>query len=129
MIVARILVVEDSAFLSKSIRTFLEEEGHDVVAVAGDGFEGVSSFKELKPDLTLLDITMPGMDGRSCLREILEHDGSARVLMVSAIQSRQAILDCLSAGARGYVEKPLRFNDEDFRADFRASIAEALNHD
>jgi CheY-like chemotaxis protein len=48
--------------------------------------------------------------------------------MVSAIQSRQAILDCLSAGAVGYVEKPLRFNDEDFRADFRASIAEALNH-
>lgn len=126
---ARVLVVEDSAFLSKALRQFLEEEGHDVVGVAGDGFEGVSSFKQLGPDLTLLDITMPGMDGRSCLREILAVDESARVLMVSAIQSRHAILDCLSAGARGYVEKPLRFNDEDFRADFRAAIAEALDHD
>jgi two-component system chemotaxis response regulator CheY len=128
LIVARILVVEDSAFLAKSLRQFLEQEGHEVVGVAGDGFEGVTSYKELKPDLTLLDITMPGMDGRSCLRGILAHDESARVLMVSAIQSRQAILDCLSAGAVGYVEKPLRFNDEAFRADFLASIAEALNH-
>ena len=126
---ARILVVEDSNFLSKSIRTFLEAEGHQVVGVAGDGFVGVSSFKELKPDLTLLDITMPGMDGRSCLSEILQLDKSARVLMVSAVQSRQAILGCLSAGARGYVEKPLRFNDEDFRTDFRSSITEALDND
>jgi len=127
--VARILVVEDSTFLSKSIRGFLEAEGHQVVGEAGDGFEGVSSFKQLKPDLALLDITMPGMDGRSCLREILQFDQSARVLMVSAVQSRQAILDCLSAGARGYVEKPLRFDDEDFRTEFRSSIAEALADD
>ncbi len=126
---ARILVVEDSTFLSNSLRTFLEAEGHQVVGVAGDGFVGASSFRELKPDLTLLDITMPGMDGRTCLGEILQFDKSARVLMVSAVQSRKAILDCLSAGARGYVEKPLRFNDEDFRTDFRASIAEALNND
>jgi two-component system chemotaxis response regulator CheY len=126
---ARILVVEDSAFLAKSLRQFLEEEGHEVVGVAGDGFEGLASFEALDPDLTLLDITMPGMDGRSCLREILARDESARVLMVSAIQSRQAILDCLSAGAIGYVEKPLRFHDEAFRVDFLASIDEALNHD
>jgi two-component system, chemotaxis family, chemotaxis protein CheY len=127
--VARILVVEDSTFLSKAIRAFLEEEGHQVVGVAGDGFVGSSSFKELKPDLTLLDITMPGMDGRSCLTEILQFDKSARVLMVSAVQSRLAILDCLSAGARGYVEKPLRFDEEDFKTDFRSSIAEALIDD
>jgi two-component system chemotaxis response regulator CheY len=127
--VAKILVVEDSTFLSKSIRTFLESEGHEVVGVAGDGFEGLASYKKLKPDLTLLDITMPGMDGRSCLTEILGFDQAARVLMVSAIQSRQAILDCLSAGARGYVEKPLRFNDEDFKADFRAAIKEALTNE
>ncbi len=126
---ARILIVEDSTFLAKSVCAFLEGEGHQVVGVSGDGLVGVSSFKELKPDLTLLDITMPGMDGRSCLTEILKVDKSARVLMVSAVQSRQTILDCLSAGARGYVEKPLRFNDEDFKADFRSSIAEALNND
>lgn len=126
---ARILVVEDSEFLAKAIRGFLEGEGHEVVAVAGDGFEGLELFKQHSPDLTMLDITMPGMDGRSCLEEIRALDGSARVLMVSAVQSRSAIIGCLSAGARGYVEKPLRLHDEAFRDEFRATIQKAIDDD
>lgn len=124
---ARILIVDDSEFLSKAVRTFLEAEGHEVVGTAVDGFEGVKQFKAYQPDLTLLDITMPGMDGRECLREILGHDRHAGVLMVSAVESRPAIIDCLTVGARGYVAKPLRFHDEDFCNEFRSAIEVALS--
>ena len=124
---ARILIVDDSEFLTGSVRTFLEEEGHDVVATAGNGFEGVAQYKAHDPDLTLLDITMPGMGGRHCLAEILAHDRNAAVLMVSAVASRPAIVDCLTVGARGYITKPLLFHDEDFCAEFRTAIEVALS--
>ena len=124
---ARILIVEDSTFLSKPLKEILEDEGHEVVGIAENGFEGIAGYRRHKPDLTLLDITMPGMGGRACLDEILTHDPSARVVMVSAVKSRTAIIDCLTAGARGYVEKPLRFNDPDFREEFLGSLDEALS--
>lgn len=124
---AKILIVDDSSYLAKTIAEFLKKEGHDVVGTAENGAEGLARYRELSPDLTLLDITMPGMDGRACLREIMSENPEARVLMVSAVQARNAIIDCLSAGARGYVEKPLRFHDEDFRVEFRSAIDEALS--
>ena len=106
--------------------TVLENDGHEIVAVGENGFDGVTLYKEHSPDLTLLDITMPNKDGHSSLAEILEYDPAARVLMVSAVKVRSKIIDCLTLGAKGYVEKPLRLGDEQFCQGFRDSIKEAL---
>ncbi len=124
---ARVMLVDDSAFMRASLTTFVEADGHQVVATGENGFEGVALYKEHKPDLTMLDITMPNKDGRSCLKEILEHDPHARVLIVSAIKARPVIIECLTLGAKGYVEKPLQLYDEEFCAEFRERIAMALS--
>ena len=121
------IVVEDSNYLAKSIKDFLEADGHDVVAMGEDGFEGVALYSEHKPDLMLLDITMPNKDGRECLAEVLEADPDARVLMVSgSVKELSVIMECLTLGARGYVEKPLKFADDQFCDEFRSTIAKAL---
>ena len=124
---ARVMLVDDSEFMTASLTTFLETDGHQVVAIGENGFEGVALYKDHEPDLTMLDITMPSKDGRSCLKEILELDPHARVLIVSAIKARPIIMECLTLGARGYVEKPLQFYDEGFCKELRETIAMALS--
>ena len=123
---ARILVVDDSVFLVKQLCEFLESEGHEVVGVGHNGYEGLELFIEHKPDLMMLDITMPKMDGEDCLRDVLEHDEQARVLMVSAVSDPRTIESVLDIGAAGFVEKPVRFGDAEFCAEFRKVIAEAI---
>ena len=123
---ARVIVVDDSRYLTDKIKEFLEEDGHEVVGIGHDGLEGVALYKESKPDLTLLDITMPIKDGRDCLAEILEYDEEAKVLMVSAIKDSSIVIACLKAGARSYVEKPLKFADPEFCEDFRSTIQKSL---
>lgn len=125
---ARIIVVDDSPLLVKQLRKFLEAEGHEVVAVGQDGIEGVDLYLEHRPDLILLDITMPRKDGLQCMEEILRADKSARAMIVSAVKDRKVIMSCLNGGARGYIEKPLRFNDEDFCNEFRQAIVEATDN-
>ncbi len=124
---ARIMLVDDSTSIIALLTRFLETDGHQVVAIGENGFEGVALYKDHKPDLTMLDITMPSKDGRSCLKEILEHDPHARVLIVSAIKARPVIMECLTLGAKGYVDKPLQFYDEDFCTELRETIAMALS--
>lgn len=124
---ARVMIVDDSTYLSKEIKKFIESEGHDVVAMGKDGNEGVALYKEHKPDLTLLDITMPNKDGRDCLNEILEFDEKAKVVIVSAVKVSETIIECLKSGAKGYIEKPLKFRDENFCNDFKAIISDAIN--
>jgi len=123
---ARLLLVDDSQFLVKQIRKVLEAEGHEVVAEGSDGIEGVALYLEHRPDLTLLDITMPNKDGRQCLEEILSADENARVVIVSAVKDRKMIMSCLNLGARGFIEKPLKFNDEVFCDEFRGAVTEAI---
>lgn len=125
---ARVLIVDDSEFITESLSDFLRSDGHEVVGVGFDGDEGLEKFRELRPDLTLLDITMPNRSGRDCLAKMLELDPSARVLMVSAVKAASTVLDCLELGAAGYVEKPLRFSDPAFRSQLSETIGEALEH-
>ncbi len=124
---ARIMLVDDSTSIIALLTRFLETDGHQVVATGENGFECVSLYKDHKPDLTMLDITMPGKDGQSCLMDILEHDPHARVLIVSAVKARPVIVKCLTAGARGFVSKPLQFHDENVCAELRETIAMALS--
>ncbi|NLW30700.1 MAG: response regulator [Fibrobacter sp.] len=117
-----VIVIDDSIFLIKQIVDFFEKQlNFQVVATGNDGNDAVELYKKYKPDLITLDITMPNKDGIEALREILSTDPDAKVLMISAVRG-SAMLECMDEGAKGYVEKPLKFNDSEFVKDFKESI-------
>lgn len=123
----RIVIVDDSIFLIKQLTTFLEETmGYTVVGTGTDGYQAVALYRELKPDLITLDITMPNKDGMEALAEIMEEFPEANVMMISAIQG-QEMTKCVKIGAKAYMEKPLLFNDEQFVNEFKASLSEILD--
>jgi len=86
----------------------LSKGGHEVVGEATNGQEAVQRFRELKPEVTTLDITMPEMDGISALKAILEVDPGARVIMCSALGQESKVLESIKAGARDFVVKPFQ---------------------
>src|SRR3954462_1477603 len=105
---ARILVVDDAAFMRKMVSDALTKGGHEVVGEAGNGTEAVERFQELKPELTTLDITMPEKDGLAALKEIIALDPGARVIMCSALGQEPKVPESTKAGARAFVVKPFR---------------------
>ena len=105
---ARVLVVDDAAFMRKMVSDALAKGGHDVVGEAGNGVEAVARFQELKPDLMTLDITMPEKDGLTALAEIVAADPSARVVMCSALGQEAKVLEAIKLGAKDFVVKPFQ---------------------
>jgi two-component system chemotaxis response regulator CheY len=105
---ARILVVDDAMFIRHIIGDLLTQHGHEVVGEASNGIEAVAQYRELRPDVTTLDITMPELDGISALREILAEDPAAKVIMCSALKEKPKVLEALQAGARDYILKPVK---------------------
>ena len=107
---ARILVVDDAAFMRKMVADALTRGGHEVVGEAGNGLEAVARYQELKPEVTTLDITMPEKDGISALREIIELDPSAKIIMCSALGQESKVLESIKLGAKDFVVKPFQAN-------------------
>jgi two-component system chemotaxis response regulator CheY len=105
---ARILVVDDAAFMRKMVKDALSGAGHEVVGEAGDGVEAVARYQELRPDLTTLDITMPEKDGLAALADIIGTDPSARVVMCSALGQEAKIVQALKLGAKDFIVKPFQ---------------------
>ena len=105
---ARVLVVDDAAFMRKMVSDALTKGGHEVVGEAGNGVEAVSQYQALKPEVTTLDITMPEKDGLAALKEIIELDPGARVIMCSALGQESKVLESIKAGARDFVVKPFQ---------------------
>lgn len=105
---ARVLVVDDAAFMRKVLSDALAKGGHEVVGEAANGNEAVSRFQELHPDVMTLDITMPEKDGLEALREILASDPAARVVMCSALGQESKVLESIKSGARDFVVKPFQ---------------------
>ncbi|MBN2618580.1 MAG: response regulator [Spirochaetales bacterium] len=105
----RVLVVDDSVFVTKQISQILNSEGFEVVATASNGEEGLEKYKELHPniDLVTMDITMPKMDGVTALEKIVEFDKNAKVVMVSALGKQDLVKKALLLGAKNYIVKPL----------------------
>lgn len=105
----RVLVVDDSMFVTKQISQILTSEGFEVVGSAVDGQEAVEKYKELYPnvDLVTMDITMPKMDGVTALEKILEFDKEAKVVMISALGKQDLVKKALLIGAKNYIVKPL----------------------
>lgn len=104
----RILIVDDAAFMRMMIRDILTKNGYEVVGEAQDGAQAVEKFKELKPDLITMDITMPEMDGISALKEIKKLDGNAKVIMCSAMGQQAMVIDAIQAGAKDFIVKPFQ---------------------
>lgn len=105
---ARVLVVDDAMFIRHIISDLLNRHGHEVVGEASNGREAVERYRQLRPDITTLDITMPEMDGITALREILAEDPSARVIMCSALKEKSKVIEALQAGARDFILKPVK---------------------
>ena len=105
---ARVLVVDDAAFMRKVLGDALASGGHEVVGQAANGTEAVERFQELRPELTTLDITMPEKDGLAALAEIMAIDPAARVVMCSALGQETKVLESIKLGAKDFVVKPFQ---------------------
>lgn len=104
----RILIVDDAAFMRMMIRDILSKNGFEIVGEAVDGAQAVEKFKEHKPDLITMDITMPEMDGIAALKEIRKIDPSAKVIMCSAMGQQAMVIDAIQAGAKDFIVKPFQ---------------------
>ncbi len=102
---AKILVVDDAEFLRVRISKMLSSEGHEIIE-AENGVKAVETYKTSRPDVVLMDITMPEMDGLTALREIRSYDSSAKVVMLTALGQESVVLEAIKAGARDFVVKP-----------------------
>jgi len=100
-----VMVVDDAAFMRMRCKKMLVENGFDVVEAA-NGIEAISVYKESHPDMVLMDITMPDMDGMAALREIKKIDPSAKVAMVTAMGQQALVMEALKIGAMDFVIKP-----------------------
>ena len=105
----RVLVVDDSIFVTKQIGQILSSEGYEIVATAVDGKEGIDKYKDMFPnvDIVTMDITMPRMDGITALEQIMAFDKNAKVVMISALGKEELVKKALLLGAKNYIVKPL----------------------
>ncbi len=104
----RVLVVDDAFFMRAMVKEIFAVSPFVVAGEAEDGEEGVRRYRELRPDLTTLDIVMPKMDGLSALREIMLFDPQARVVMCSALGQEPLITEAIALGAKDFIVKPFR---------------------
>lgn len=102
----RAVIADDEAFIRQVLLKMLERLGIEVVGVAENGKRAVELFVETKPDIVILDIAMPEKDGLQALREILDKDPAARVLMCTSFSSKQYVVEAVKVGAKGYLNKP-----------------------
>ncbi|MEV6109407.1 response regulator transcription factor [Streptomyces sp. NPDC051940] len=102
----RVLLVDDHQVVRRGLRTFLEiQDDIEVVGEAGDGDEGVARAEELRPDVVLMDVKMPGTDGIEALRRLRDAGNPARVMIVTSFTEQRTVVPALRAGAAGYVYK------------------------
>ncbi|MFE5323634.1 response regulator [Paenibacillus sp. NPDC056579] len=105
---AKVMVVDDAAFMRMMLKTMLTEEGHEIVAEAANGLEAVQAYMSAKPDLVTMDITMPELDGVGAVREIHRLDPRAKIIMCSAMGQKAMVIEAITAGAKDFVVKPFQ---------------------
>lgn len=105
---AKILLVDDAAFMRMMEKDTLTKNGYNDIHEAADGAEAVDKYDELKPDLVIMDITMPNMDGLEALKTIRAKDPNAVVVMCSAMGQEAMVIDALKSGAKDFIVKPFK---------------------
>ena len=108
---AKILIVDDAEFLRVRISKMLSGDGHEIVE-AENGARAVEQYKLIRPDMVLMDITMPEMDGLSALKAIRAYDPKARVIMLTALGQESVVLEAIKSGARDFIVKPFSVREE-----------------
>ena len=103
---ANILIVDDSRTSRKILKEILEDAGHTVIAEAKDGEDGYLKYKELKPELVTLDITMPKMDGLEALQLIKKSDDHVKANMITAAGQKEKMIQAIKYGAAEFISKP-----------------------
>lgn len=103
----KVLVVDDSQFMRLNIINYLTKNNIDVVGQAANGSEAIRLYKELKPDIVTMDITMPDMNGVEAVKEIIKMDPDAKIIMCSAMGQQGMVIESIKAGAKGFLIKPL----------------------
>jgi len=104
----RILVCDDAAFMRMMIKDILTKNGYEIAGEAENGAIAVAKYAETKPDLVMLDITMPEMDGIQALNKIKEGDGNAKVIMCSAMGQQAMVIEAIQSGAKDFIVKPFQ---------------------
>ena len=104
----KILIVDDLSFMRDAIRSILERSGSNIIGEAENGREAFNIYRNEKPDIVLMDITMPVMDGLESLRVIRKYDPSAKVIMCSAIGQQKYLIRAIQLGARDFILKPFQ---------------------
>jgi two-component system chemotaxis response regulator CheY len=105
---AKILIVDDAAFMRMMIKDILEKNGFEVVGEANNGLKAVELYKKEKPDVVTMDITMPDMDGIEAVKAIKSFDPAAKIIMCSAMGQQTMVMDAIKAGARDFIVKPFQ---------------------
>jgi len=104
----RYLVVDDSVFARKNLARMIDAFGGEVAGEAGDGLAAITEYNRIKPDLVLMDITMPQMEGIEAVEQIMRQHPDACIVMVSSVGYQDNILAALQRGARHFVQKPVK---------------------
>ena len=104
---AKIMIVDDSSIVRKTLKKQIEDLGHEVIAEAENGKDAIKKYMRLKPDLVTMDITMPVTNGILALQEIRFQDENAKVIMITSHGEESLVMDAVSHGASGYVLKPI----------------------
>lgn len=115
------MIVDDAEFMRMIIRDILLMHGHEVVAEVNDGEEAIQTYLEVKPDIVLMDIIMPDMDGKEALKKLLIMDPEAKIVMCSSIGQQALITESMKIGAMGFIVKPF---ESDGMLDVIRKIAE-----
>ncbi|GAW92950.1 response regulator [Calderihabitans maritimus] len=104
----RVLIVDDAAFMRMMIKDILTKNGYEVVGEAENGAVAVEMYKELKPDVVTMDITMPEMDGIEAVKAIRAIDPEAKIIMCSAMGQQMMVMEAIQAGAKDFIVKPFQ---------------------
>lgn len=107
----RVMIVDDAAFMRLMLKTMLKDNGFEIVGEAEDGEDAVNKYKEIKPDIVTMDITMPKLSGVEALKSILEYDAGANIVMISAMGQEDMVKQSIIFGAKSFIVKPFK-NDQ-----------------
>jgi len=104
----KVLVVDDAAFMRRSLKIMLERNGYEVVGEAENGKAAIQKYRELKPDIVTMDITMPEMDGIQAVKTIKQIASDPKIVMISALGQENYIREAVLSGAVGFIVKPFK---------------------
>lgn len=104
----KVLIADDAAFMRMMIKDILLSNGYEIAGEANNGLKAVELYKREKPDIVMMDITMPEMDGITAVKEIRKQDPSAKIVMCSALGQQSMVMEAIQSGAKDFIVKPFQ---------------------